>query len=148
MHQSLIYRAGLGSNGSGRRLKNSRTAAAGHLRPLATYCRVDGVFSFPLSRCTSTIQIVRPSESTAETQPKVSTGCAELVCYDFPVFHSCKLVCDYCARHSVTGVTRNPKTDGYARNVTATDLESPSSQCRNRGLIQYLVPSALLYIHC
>jgi hypothetical protein len=64
------------------------------------------------------------------------------------LFHSCELVCDYCASHSVTDVTRHPKTDGYARNVTATDLESPSSQRLNRGLVQYFVPGALLYIHC
>jgi hypothetical protein len=37
---------------------------------------------FPLSRCASAIQIVRPSESIAETQPQPS-GFAEIVGYGF-----------------------------------------------------------------
>ncbi len=38
----------------------------------------------PSSRCVSAIQIVRPSESTAETQPKLPTGFAEIVSDYFP----------------------------------------------------------------
>jgi hypothetical protein len=43
---------------------------------------------FPSSRCASATQIVRPSESNAETQPKTPTGFAEVVVDDFPVLHA------------------------------------------------------------
>ena len=43
---------------------------------------------FP-SRCASTIQMVRPSRSTVETQPKLQPASVKIVGYDFPVLH-CK----------------------------------------------------------
>jgi hypothetical protein len=42
---------------------------------------------FPSPRCASAIQIVRPSESIAETQPLTPTGFAELIGYHFPLAH-------------------------------------------------------------
>src|SRR5947207_10216962 len=42
----------------------------------------------PSLRYASTIQIVRPSESMAETQPQTPTGFAEFVGNQFPVFHA------------------------------------------------------------
>src|SRR6266446_1398676 len=39
---------------------------------------------FSSSRCASATNIVRPSESTAETQPKLPTGFAEIVSDSFP----------------------------------------------------------------
>ena len=40
---------------------------------------------FPSSRCASTIQIVRPLESIAATQPQLHPGFAEIVGNDFPI---------------------------------------------------------------
>ena len=46
---------------------------------------------FPSSRCASAIQIVRPLESTVETQPQLQPGSAEIVGDDFPVIHAMDL---------------------------------------------------------
>jgi hypothetical protein len=47
---------------------------------------------FPLSRCASTIQIVRPLESIAETQPQLQPSFAEIVSDDFPELHVDRIV--------------------------------------------------------
>jgi hypothetical protein len=43
---------------------------------------------FPLSRCASVIQIVRPLASIAETQPQVQPALLSFVSDDFPAFHA------------------------------------------------------------
>src|SRR5439155_1561139 len=42
---------------------------------------------FPSPRCASAIQIVRPLESIADTQPQTPAGFPEIVSDDFPVLH-------------------------------------------------------------
>src|SRR5262245_29768004 len=39
-------------------------------------------------RCASAIQIVRPSESTADTQPQLHSALLRLSAIDIPVFHA------------------------------------------------------------
>src|SRR5438874_10887304 len=60
------------------RVADSSSANAVNFSSLRTTKRL------PSSRCVSAIQIVRPSESTAETQPKLPTGFAEIVSDYFP----------------------------------------------------------------
>src|SRR5205823_11133027 len=42
---------------------------------------------FPSTRCASAIQIVRPLESIAETQPQLQPGFTEIGSDDFQIFH-------------------------------------------------------------
>jgi hypothetical protein len=64
---------------------NARHAAASSSRNAASFSFARKTKRFP-SRCASTIQIVRPSESTAETQPRLQPA-FEIVSDDFPVLH-------------------------------------------------------------
>src|SRR5262249_11352747 len=43
---------------------------------------------FPSAQCASVIQIVRPSKSTADTQPQPPSGFAEIVSDDFLILHA------------------------------------------------------------
>src|SRR6478736_5909348 len=47
---------------------------------------------FPSPRCASTIEIVRPLESIAETQPRLKPALLSFVSDDFPILHGCHCI--------------------------------------------------------
>jgi hypothetical protein len=73
---------------------------------------------FP-SRCASTIQMVRRSRSTAETQPKLQPASVTIVGYDFPVLH--------CKRFSL--IVQNRSRCGQVAYGTVKTSFSQEARC-------------------
>jgi hypothetical protein len=63
---------------SSRQLAASARVAASSSRKAVNFSFARTIKRFPLSRCASAIQIVRPQESTAETQPKLQPALRKL----------------------------------------------------------------------
>ena len=74
----------------------------------------------PSSRCASTIQIVRPWESRADTQPQTPTGFFEIVGDYFSVLHL-----ELCSRHCLLFKTRPNDSEQHASNDSSPSQEAP-----------------------
>jgi len=67
--------------------RTNGTQADSSSRNAVTFSSAWTTKRLPSPRAGSAIQIVRPSESTADTQPQAPSGFAEIVSDDFPVLH-------------------------------------------------------------